>query len=88
MDNKEFDEMCNRAGIKKEMLCDTVFTRQFKEEELTPEQESLIGDDAYHEKKLAEDIVKGEKQYKKIPINHELFEQILIKIGRKKWRKK
>jgi len=31
MKNEEFDEMCNRAGIKKEMLCDTVFTRQFKE---------------------------------------------------------
>jgi len=32
MDDKEFDAMCRKAGIKKEMLCDTVFTRQFKEE--------------------------------------------------------
>ena len=84
MDTKEFDEMCRKAGVKKEVLCDTVFTRQFKEEELTPEQESLIGDDAYHEKKLAEDIAKEEKQYKKIPINHERFDRILKKIGRKK----
>jgi len=52
--------------------------------ELTPEQESLIGDDAYHEKKLAEDIAKEEKKYKKIPIDPKRFDQILIKIGRKK----
>jgi len=52
--------------------------------ELTPEQESLIGDDAYHEKKLAEDIAKEKKQYKKIPINPECFNRILKKIGRKK----
>ena len=26
----EFEEMCQRAGIKKEALCDTIFTRQFK----------------------------------------------------------
>ena len=32
MDNKEFDAMCRKAGVKKEVLCDTVFTRQFKEE--------------------------------------------------------
>jgi len=29
---KEFQEMCNKAGIKREALCDTVFTRQFKKE--------------------------------------------------------
>ena len=56
MDTKEFDEMCRKAGVKKEVLCDTVFTRQFKEK----------------------------KQYKKIPINSELFHQILKKIGREK----
>jgi len=56
MDTKEFDEMCRKAGVKKEVLCDTVFTRQFKEK----------------------------KQYKKIPINSDRFNQILIKIGRKK----
>ena len=56
MKSEEFDEMCNRAGVKKEVLCDTVFTRQFKEK----------------------------KQYKKIPINSDRFDQILIKIGRKK----
>ena len=31
MDTKEFDEMCRKAGVKKEVLCDTVFTRQFKD---------------------------------------------------------
>ena len=56
MNTKEFDEMCRKAGLKKEVLCDTVFTRQFKEK----------------------------KQYKKIPINPNRFDQILIKIGRKK----
>jgi len=30
MVTKEFDEMCRKAGVKKEVLCDTVFTRQFK----------------------------------------------------------
>lgn len=28
---EEFDKMCQKAGIRKEALCDTVFTRQFKE---------------------------------------------------------
>jgi len=28
--NEEFEEMCKKAGVKKEALCDTVFTRQFK----------------------------------------------------------
>jgi len=28
---KEFEEMCKKAGVKKEALCETVFTRQFKE---------------------------------------------------------
>jgi len=32
MDSKEFDAMCRKAGVKKGVLCDTVFTRQFKEE--------------------------------------------------------
>jgi hypothetical protein len=27
-----FEEMCKKAGVKKEALCDTVFTRQFKVE--------------------------------------------------------
>jgi len=84
MVTNEFEEMCNRAGVKKEILCDTVFTRQFKEEELTPEQESLIGDDAYHEKKLEEEIAKKIKKCKVIPINSDRFDRILKKIGRKK----
>jgi len=29
---EEFEGMCEKAGVKKESLCDTVFTRQFKEE--------------------------------------------------------
>ena len=31
MEKREFEEMCKKAGVKKEALCDTVFTRQFKE---------------------------------------------------------
>jgi hypothetical protein len=30
MKNNEFQKMCEKAGIKKEALADTVFTRQFK----------------------------------------------------------
>ena len=30
MEKIEFEKMCEKAGIKKEALCDTVFTRQFK----------------------------------------------------------
>lgn len=33
MENKEFEKMCQRAGIKKDILCDTIFTRQFKKED-------------------------------------------------------
>jgi hypothetical protein len=51
--------------------------------ELTPEQESQIGDDAYHEKQLRESEKKS-KVVGRIPINPERFDQILIKIGRKK----
>ena len=29
---QEFEDMCRIAGIKKEYLCDTIFTRQFKKE--------------------------------------------------------
>ena len=68
MDDWGIDELINKGGV---MI-------------LTPEQESLIGDDAYHEKKLMEEIAKEKKQYKKIPINSDRFNQILIKIGRKK----
>ena len=50
---------------------------------LTPEQEDLICE-ANKEKKLMEEIAKEKKQYKKIPINSDRFNQILIKIGRKK----
>ena len=53
-------------------------------DKLTLEQESLIGDDAYHEKKLEEEIAKKIKKCKVIPINPDRFNQILIKIGRKK----
>jgi len=31
----EFDKMCERAGVKKEALCDTIFTRQFKQKEVS-----------------------------------------------------
>ena len=27
---KEFKEMCEKAGVRKESLCETIFTRQFK----------------------------------------------------------
>jgi len=53
---------------------------------LTPEQESHIGDDVYHEKKIEEDIAK-EKSFKitgKIPIRHETFLQIKRNVGRMK----
>jgi len=29
---EEFEEMCSQAGVKREALCDTIFTRQFKNE--------------------------------------------------------
>lgn len=32
MKNTEFEKMCQKAGVKKESLCNTVFTKQFKEE--------------------------------------------------------
>jgi len=57
---EEFEGMCEKAGVKKESLCDTVFTRQFKEE----------------------------KEHKIIPINPDKFDEILIRIGRKKQNSK
>ena len=48
------------------------------EKKLTSEQEDLIGDGAYHEKKLMEE------EGKVIPIDPEKFDEILIKIGRRK----
>ena len=51
---------------------------------LTPEQESLIGDDVYHEKKIEEDIVKSAKVTGRIPIGQDKLDQILINVGRKK----
>jgi len=51
--------------------------------ELTPEQEDLIGDDVYHEKKIIEELLK-ETKYKVIPINPARFDQILKGIGRRK----
>jgi len=51
---------------------------------LTLEQESLIGDDAYHEKKLIEETEKNKKKYKTFPVNPKKFDQILKKIGRRK----
>lgn len=30
MENNEFEKMCQKAGVKKEALCDTVFIRQFR----------------------------------------------------------
>lgn len=49
--------------------------------ELTPEQEDLIGDSSYHEKKLREE---EEKEHKWIPIAQDVFNKILVGIGRKK----
>jgi len=51
--------------------------------ELTPEQESHIGDDVYHEKKIIEELLK-ETKYKVIPINPARFDQLLKGIGRRK----
>jgi hypothetical protein len=46
--------------------------------ELTPKQEDLIGDDAYHERKLRE------WEEKHIPIDPDRFDKILKIVGRKK----
>ena len=51
--------------------------------ELTPEQESHIGDDVYHEKKIIEGLLK-ETKYKVIPISPDRFDQIVKGIGRRK----
>ena len=32
MEKDEFEKMCQKAGVKKEALCDTIFTRQFRKE--------------------------------------------------------
>ena len=37
LDKKEFEKMCQKAGIKKEALCDTIFTRQFKGKKIQKE---------------------------------------------------
>ena len=52
-----------------------------KMDKLTAEQESLIGDDQYHERKLMEE---EEKEHKTIPINPDRLDQILKRIGRRK----
>ena len=49
---------------------------------LTLEQEDLIND--CHEKRFIEEMEKEEKESKRIPINPEKLNEILIKIGRKK----
>jgi len=57
-------------------------------DKLTAEQESMIGDDAYHEKKLREEEEKENKKHSKIvgriPIDPDRFDQILERIGWKK----
>ena len=50
--------------------------------ELTKEQEDLIHDLPHHEKKVEASRVVG-----KIPINHDVFNQILVGIGRRKFGK-
>ena len=49
---------------------------------LTKEQEDLIHDLPHHEKKVEESKVVG-----KIPINDDVFNQILVGIGRRKFGK-
>ena len=56
------------------------------EKELTPEQEDLIND--CHEKRFIEEMEKEEKESKRIPINPEKLNEILITIGRKKQNSK
>lgn len=51
---------------------------------LTPEQESTIGDDVYHEKKL-EELDKEKKKHKMFPVKPEHLDKILKKIGRRKF---
>ena len=55
-----------------------------KVEELTSEQEDMICDLPYHEKKLKEKTGKNKKKHKMFPINLERLDFILKKIGRKK----
>lgn len=52
--------------------------------ESTPEQEDMICDLPYHEKKLEEKTGKNKKKYKMFPVNPERLDFILKKIGRKK----
>ncbi len=49
---------------------------------LTPEQESYIGDVAYHEKKLED---KEKKRHKMFPVKPKRLDKILKKIGRRKF---
>ena len=53
---------------------------------LTHEQEDLIGDLAHHDKKC-EKSINGAKVVGKIPINDDVFNQILVGIGRRKFGK-
>ena len=54
--------------------------------ELTKEQEDLIHDLPHHDKKV-EGSIRGAKVVGKIPINHDVFNQILVGIGRRKFGK-
>jgi len=56
------------------------------EKDLTLEQEDLIND--CHEKRFIEEMEKEEKESKRIPINPEKLDEILITIGRKKQNSK
>jgi len=56
------------------------------EKDLTLEQEDLIND--CHEKRFIEEMEKEEKESKRIPINPEKLNEILITIGRKKQNSK
>lgn len=62
---------------------------KINEKELTPKQEDLIGDGAYHERKLMEEEEKEHKIINKkykitYPMDPEKLDKILKKIGRKK----
>ncbi len=52
--------------------------------ELTSEQEDMICDLPYHEKKLEKKTGKSTKKHKMFPVNPERLDFILKKIGRKK----
>lgn len=52
---------------------------------LTPEQEDMIGDNVYHDKKLEEEENKEKKKHKMFPVNPKQLDKILKKIGRRKF---